>query len=97
MMKLCSRCESEILTRRKELCEKCYQADYYNMIPLIKGGINDISNIMALCKSCNSRKHDRIPSWFEWRLGINENSTIPIDEMMLSINLSGNRPLFQNL
>lgn len=44
------------------LCEECKKADrltpaeeVHHILPLSRGGTNDFSNLMALCKSCHSR------------------------------------------
>ena len=48
---LCFYCETEIVGR--------YSVDHF--IPLSRGGSNWISNIRLACRSCNSRKHDKMP------------------------------------
>ena len=39
-----------------------YHADH--VVPLVKGGGNDIANIQLLCPNCNCRKHAKDP--FQW-------------------------------
>ena len=34
--------------------------NFDHMIPLAKGGINDVTNIQLLCESCNKSKKDKI-------------------------------------
>ncbi len=38
---------------------EAYHIDHY--IPLSKGGLHSIENMRLSCKSCNSRKHSRLP------------------------------------
>lgn len=60
------------LKRQKERCYYCgvkvgknYHADH--VIPLSRGGYNDISNIVIACARCNRRKHNKLPH--EWPEG----------------------------
>lgn len=41
---------------------KGYEVDH--IVPLTRGGTNDIRNIQLLCQSCNRRKHNKHP--IEW-------------------------------
>ena len=36
-----------------------------HIIPLARGGKNDLSNLQTLCSNCNQRKRDRIDSRFK--------------------------------
>jgi 5-methylcytosine-specific restriction enzyme A len=60
-----------ILERNNFQCQSCnasgqnlaLQIDH--IIPLAKGGTNDLSNLQVLCQPCNSQKSDRIDTRFD--------------------------------
>lgn len=46
------------------LCHNCGSTDKLeidHVIPLSRGGTNDDGNLQILCKSCNCKKHDKLP------------------------------------
>lgn len=64
------------------LCGKVYQRDGYicaycddeegpfqidHVIPVTRGGSNEMSNLRVACRSCNSSKGDRLLSEWSWR------------------------------
>lgn len=55
----------EVLKRSGSHCESCgasskdIQIDVDHIEPRSKGGSNDISNLQALCRTCNAQKRDR--------------------------------------
>lgn len=55
----------EVLRRASDRCELCgisrqeIQIDVDHVVPRSKGGSNDLSNLQALCRTCNAQKRDR--------------------------------------
>lgn len=47
-------------------CERKLHGNYHieHRIPLVRGGSNDLSNIVLACPECNMSKHDKMPH--EW-------------------------------
>lgn len=53
---------SQLVIRDGGYCAKCGRTERLtvdHIVPLAKGGENDLDNMQILCKSCNSRKRDR--------------------------------------
>ena len=50
--------------REHPLCEDCLKSGYYvpaaevhHIVPVSRGGTNEITNLVALCKSCHMKRH----------------------------------------
>ena len=44
-----------------------------HIIPLSRGGVHSVGNLIPLCRSCNSSKNDK--TWMEWRVWRRENGS----------------------
>jgi 5-methylcytosine-specific restriction enzyme A len=59
-----------VFQRDNYRCQSCEQSDKLaidHIIPLAKGGSNDISNLQTLCNSCNSQKKHYFDPRFDRR------------------------------
>ncbi|AKG24294.1 HNH endonuclease [Calothrix sp. 336/3] len=59
-----------VLQRDQYQCQSCgkketeSQLTIDHIIPLARGGQNDMSNLQTLCLTCNQRKNDKLDSRF---------------------------------
>jgi 5-methylcytosine-specific restriction endonuclease McrA len=60
------RVERRVLDRDHHRCQMCgrYASIIDHVIPLCRGGTNDVDNFQVLCEPCNGRK----AHWLPWEL-----------------------------
>lgn len=70
---LSSEVRKYVLQRDKYQCQSCGKTqgettlNIDHIIPLAKGGSNDLSNLQTLCQGCNQKKSDRFDFRFKRR------------------------------
>jgi 5-methylcytosine-specific restriction endonuclease McrA len=57
-----------VFERDRNTCKSCgsqAQLEVDHIIPLAKGGTNDLSNLQTLCRTCNQRKKHHLDPRFK--------------------------------
>lgn len=70
--KLWKRIGKQVFERDHYTCKYCGQVggklEVDHMIPIVRGGTNDVTNLATSCRHCNRQKHDKTVSEFlKWR------------------------------
>ena len=63
---------NEVFKRDNNTCFYCGRSDCKmeidHLLPVSRGGGDDISNLVTSCRRCNAQKHDRtLEEFLEWR------------------------------
>lgn len=69
---MCKSISKIIFKRDGYKCQYCgsnKQLTVDHIIPLSKGGTNEIDNLITSCRYCNSKKHDKTPEEMGWNYG----------------------------
>lgn len=66
--------EEDVIKLKSSPCYYCnatqFPIEIDHIIPMSKGGVNDLSNVVSACKFCNKAKHDytleEFREWLKW-------------------------------
>ena len=64
--------KKKILKRDNYICQYCgstLHLECDHLIPIIRGGTNEYSNLITACQKCNRQKHDKLPlDFILWKI-----------------------------
>lgn len=71
-IKLWHRIRKRVFERDNFTCKYCGQVggklEVDHMLPISRGGTNDLSNLVTACQHCNRQKHDKtVSEYLKWR------------------------------